>query len=261
MSNPQQFERAADMLTAYGELIRRDGASRVEEHHYAPEVEAVAAELRALSGRASRQIHAPELAEGEGDDPRAPVVTGSPDTIWLCYGDLDRDATHRECVEVLWCEDKQHPSDVRYVRADAGRVAPASDGLQLAVKLLAQIGDERSDAAIAAVHDLAEEHARLQHAYHHQREDAQARVDAAVVRALAAEKACDEAQLLADGTGADAYAHCCDNVEAWMRKRGHETSGPEGTLCGWVDWAMAAVSERDELRARLAEIEAQEHKT
>lgn len=52
------------------------------------------------------------------DEPRAPVVTGSPDTIWLCYGDLDRDATHRECAEVMWCEDKQEPSDVRYVRAD-----------------------------------------------------------------------------------------------------------------------------------------------
>lgn len=33
-------------------------------------------------------------------------------------------------------------------------------GLQMAVRLLAQIGDEQSDAAIAAVHDLAEEHAK-----------------------------------------------------------------------------------------------------
>jgi len=39
-------ERAADMLTAYGELIRRDGASHVEEHHYLPEVEHTARELR-----------------------------------------------------------------------------------------------------------------------------------------------------------------------------------------------------------------------
>lgn len=39
-------ERAADMLTAYGELIRRDGASHVEEHHYLPEVEHTASELR-----------------------------------------------------------------------------------------------------------------------------------------------------------------------------------------------------------------------
>lgn len=39
-------ERAADMLTAYAELIRRDGASHVEEHHYLPEVEHTARELR-----------------------------------------------------------------------------------------------------------------------------------------------------------------------------------------------------------------------
>lgn len=39
-------ERSADMLTAYGELIRRDGASHVEEHHYLPEVEHTARELR-----------------------------------------------------------------------------------------------------------------------------------------------------------------------------------------------------------------------
>jgi hypothetical protein len=40
-------ERAADMLTAYAEMIRRDGASHVEEHHYLPEVEHAATELRA----------------------------------------------------------------------------------------------------------------------------------------------------------------------------------------------------------------------
>lgn len=39
--------RAADMLTAYAELIRRDGATHVEEHHYLPDVEFIAAELRA----------------------------------------------------------------------------------------------------------------------------------------------------------------------------------------------------------------------
>lgn len=39
-------ERASDMLTAYAELIRRDGASHVEEHHYLPEVEHTASELR-----------------------------------------------------------------------------------------------------------------------------------------------------------------------------------------------------------------------
>ena len=43
--------RAADMLAAYAELIRRDGASRVEEHHYLPEVEWVATEVRAAASR------------------------------------------------------------------------------------------------------------------------------------------------------------------------------------------------------------------
>lgn len=40
------FERAADMLTAYAELIRRDGASKLDEHHYLPEVEQTAKTLR-----------------------------------------------------------------------------------------------------------------------------------------------------------------------------------------------------------------------
>jgi len=51
-----------------------------------------------------------------------PKVTGSPPEIWLVYGDLESDATHadvmREHGDVLWCEDQQHGTDVRYVRAD-----------------------------------------------------------------------------------------------------------------------------------------------
>jgi len=50
-----------------------------------------------------------------------PRVTGAPETVWLVYGDLDRDATHRECCdsgEVTWCEDAQFSADVRYLRAD-----------------------------------------------------------------------------------------------------------------------------------------------
>lgn len=39
-------KRAADMLTAYAELIRRDGATHIDEHHYLPEVEFIAQELR-----------------------------------------------------------------------------------------------------------------------------------------------------------------------------------------------------------------------
>lgn len=50
-----------------------------------------------------------------------PRVTDAPQTVWLVYGDLERDATHRECCEsgeVTWCEDAQFAADVRYLRAD-----------------------------------------------------------------------------------------------------------------------------------------------
>lgn len=49
--NQGTFLRAADMLTAYAELIRRDGASHVEEHHYLPDVEWVASELRTMASK------------------------------------------------------------------------------------------------------------------------------------------------------------------------------------------------------------------
>lgn len=65
-------------------------------------------------------------------DPSAhePRVTDAPEAVWLVYGDLDHDATHRECCdsgEVTWCEDAQFPADVRYTRTDlvAERVAAA----------------------------------------------------------------------------------------------------------------------------------------
>lgn len=59
------LERAANMLIGYGELIRRDGASHVEEHHYLPEVEHVANELRALMNAT------PQLAWRDGFTPKA----------------------------------------------------------------------------------------------------------------------------------------------------------------------------------------------
>jgi hypothetical protein len=51
-------------------------------------------------------------------DPAPPRVTGSPESIWLVYGDIDSDAVHSECHEVMWCADSQYPADVNYVRAD-----------------------------------------------------------------------------------------------------------------------------------------------
>ncbi len=53
--------------------------------------------------------------------PREPRVTGSPDVIWLVYGELEHDDTHANCCasgEVTWCEDPQFIADVRYVRGD-----------------------------------------------------------------------------------------------------------------------------------------------
>jgi hypothetical protein len=50
-----------------------------------------------------------------------PRVTDAPLKIWLNYGDLARDCTHRDCTyeeDVTWCEDNVSDSDVLYVRAD-----------------------------------------------------------------------------------------------------------------------------------------------
>lgn len=43
------FTRAADMLTAYAELVRRQGASELDSHYYIPEVESVCERLRELA--------------------------------------------------------------------------------------------------------------------------------------------------------------------------------------------------------------------
>jgi hypothetical protein len=83
-------------------------------------------------------------------------------------------------------------------------------GLQIAVKLLAQIGNDDSDRAIAAVHDLAEAHAQRLTLQHH---------------------AADQVWRIADL-----------EVKCVTLKDLHD----------------AAADERDELRARLAELEGQE---
>ena len=62
------------------------------------------------------------MSNTDGDEIKPPKVTGSPERIWLCYGDLERDDTHDDCYlhgEVTWCKNKQGASDVEYVRADA----------------------------------------------------------------------------------------------------------------------------------------------
>ena len=49
--NSEKLERAADMLTAYAELIRRDSVSQIEQHQYLPEVEDLAKTLRMLASK------------------------------------------------------------------------------------------------------------------------------------------------------------------------------------------------------------------
>lgn len=61
----------------------------------------------------------PEAAD-EDRGPAPPRVTGSPNEIWLNYGDIEDDCTHDECYHaggVTWCQDKVFDSDVRYVLA------------------------------------------------------------------------------------------------------------------------------------------------
>jgi len=61
------------------------------------------------------------VSDETDDEMKDPVVTESPEFIWLQYGDIERDCTHEECCRdgcVTWCEDAQFDSDVKYVRAD-----------------------------------------------------------------------------------------------------------------------------------------------
>jgi hypothetical protein len=72
-------------------------------------------------------------------DPAPPRVTGSPESIWLVYGDIDGDADHAECDEVMWCEDSQYASDVKYVRADQFDAQAAEiDRLKTALEKIAR---------------------------------------------------------------------------------------------------------------------------
>jgi hypothetical protein len=66
-----------------------------------------------------------------------PKVTGSPDEIYLVYGDIERDATHEEVWrhgDIGWSESRVYRSDVKYVRAD--RIEALEEELRLTDKLL-----------------------------------------------------------------------------------------------------------------------------
>jgi hypothetical protein len=62
-----------------------------------------------------------------------PKVTGSPDEIYLVYGDIEEDCSHEECFDVLWCEDQQFKADVRYVRADSVQAKLDAQAAELTV--------------------------------------------------------------------------------------------------------------------------------
>ena len=47
------------------------------------------------------------------------------------------------------------------------------------------------------------------------------------------------------GRGADAYNHCCDELEGWQDERVEKglDPGPQGTLIGWMGWAQEKMDE------------------
>ena len=83
-----------------------------------------------------------------------PRVTGSPEAIWLVYGDLEHDDTHGECCrsgEVTWSEDSQFPADVRYVlaskaEAEIAHLCSLVDALRLERNVLQKISARRAGA-------------------------------------------------------------------------------------------------------------------
>ena len=123
-------------------------------------------------------------------------------------------------------------------------------GLQMAIALLAQIGDDDSDAAIAAVHDLADEHAQRLTLQHHACDQAQRIADLEAWRDAEVKRV--TAYLVSESEAKNAELEAERNELIDQRDRGDAQN----------DMLLAELrqvnTERDELRARLAEIDAQE---
>lgn len=158
-------------------------------------------------------------------------------------------------------------------------------GLQMAVKLLAQIGDDDSDRAIAAVHDLAEAHAQRLTLQHHAADQVWRIADLEVkcvtlvseseAKIQAMQAAFDErltldranrllvAELRQVNTERDELRKEIDcaeeaaDVAACSLVR-EDSDGYECVSSYIRAVTQQLVKERDELRARLAVIEAQE---
>lgn len=113
----------------------------------------------------------------------APKIIDAPATIWLNYGDIERDCTHVECYrdgDVTWCQEPVFDSDVKYVRADASTLSRVAEL-------------ERKNAALQArIDELMLEHCPDEmtqeqidnYAKHQQPVDAEteAAIDAAIAR-------------------------------------------------------------------------------
>jgi len=52
------------------------------------------------------------------DDVMDPKLLGAPKSIYLNYGQIERDCLHDDCDEVTWCASPQDQADVKYVRSD-----------------------------------------------------------------------------------------------------------------------------------------------
>lgn len=95
----------------------------------------------------------------EVDEVQPPRVLNSPESIWLCYGEIERDDEHRNIHasgEVLWCEDPQHLADVRYVRADLYAAA-----LARAEAAEAELTRLRAENKVLVADNLKPKHAAL----------------------------------------------------------------------------------------------------
>jgi hypothetical protein len=61
------------------------------------------------------------------ESPPKPRVTGSPERIWLVYGELEHDDTHEALIvadnHVGWCGQSVFDTDQEYVRADLVQAA------------------------------------------------------------------------------------------------------------------------------------------
>ena len=123
-------------------------------------------------------------------------------------------------------------------------------GPQLAIALLAQIGDDDSDAAIAAVHDLADEHAQRLTLQHHAADQVWRIADLEVKCVTLKEPhdaAADERDNLIDAMR--------EEIDEGLRLRELGGALPHENITAMTE---RVIKERDALRARMAEIEVQE---